>query len=80
MNEPKPASVAEWLARHGGGTEVNREPWPPPLVTCSETHDVDRGYGKLRCDLRHPHPGMHHHDPEHRIIWRADYVERGERP
>lgn len=39
------------------------------LCTCSETHDVATGYGVLRCDLRHPHPGLNHHDPRHRLWW-----------
>lgn len=41
---------------------------------CTDTHSVATGYGMLRCDLRHPHPGLHHHDGTHRIIWRADEV------
>lgn len=39
------------------------------LCTCSATHDVATGYGVLRCDLTHPHPGLNHNDPQHRLWW-----------
>lgn len=45
-------------------------------VGCTETADVATGFGVLRCDLlRHPHPGLNHHDPQHKLWWAVDEIE-----
>lgn len=57
-----------------GDPDLSTQPAGKPceqIHICQETYDVATGYGTLRCDLQHPHPGMHHHDPQHRIIWAA---------
>lgn len=55
---PDPARVAE-----DTGTACDQ------IRVCQETYDVATGYGVLRCDLRHPHPGLNHHDGAHRLWW-----------